>query len=179
VFWDDGEIIDLGSLGGFVATAQAINNSGQVVGLMTDEAFLFQAFVWENDVLTTLPPLTGESEAAAFDINGNGKAVGWSRVPGAATTAVMWAGEKSASQMVTDLIALVDSYTLDKRLGTSLHDKLITVQRMLTNAKPKQACENLDSFLSQVKAQQGKGLTVEQAKALTEGAQAIKDVIDC
>ena len=51
---------------------------------------------------------------------------------------------------------------------------------MLEANKPKQACESLDSFIKQVKAQKGKGLlTVPWANELTARAQAIKDVIDC
>ena len=178
VLWEGGNVIDLGSLGGAFAIAQGINNNSQVVGLMMDTASLFHAFVWKDSVLMPLPPLAGDSEAAAFDINGHGQAVGWSRMPGAATRAVLWMGQKSAPEMVADLIILVKSYKLGT-LGTSLTDKLVTVQRMLANGKSKQACENLDSFLSQVKAQKGKGLTVDQAKALTDGARAIKDVIGC
>jgi len=86
--------------------------------------------------------------------------------------------EKGAQEQVADLIALVDSYQLDK-LGTSLHDKLVTVQRMLANDKPKQACENLDNFLNQVRTQTGKGLTVAQADELTARAQRVRDEIGC
>jgi len=49
---------------------------------------------------------------------------------------------------------------------------------MLGNDKPRKACESLDAFLNQVSAQKGKALTVERAKALTDGTQA-KDVIGC
>ena len=178
VLWNDGDITDLGSLGGPFTTAQSINSHGQVVGLGMDAAFLFRAFVWKDSVLTLLPPLSGDNEAAAFDINGRGQVVGWSRVPGPSTTAVMWASEKSAPEMVADLITLVDGYQLDK-LGTSLRDKLVTVQWMLANDQLKQACEGLGGFLNQVKAQKGKGLTVDQANELTARTQAIRDVIGC
>ena len=178
VLWNDGEIVDLASLGGPFTTAQSINSHGQVVGLGMDAAFLFRAFLWKDSVLTLLPPLSGDSEAAAFDINGQAQVVGWSRVPGPSTTAVMWAGQKSASEMVADLITLVDGYRLGT-LGTSLHDKLATVQRMLGANKPKNACQSLNSFLNQVNAQKGKALTVGQADELTASAQAIKDAIDC
>lgn len=50
---------------------------------------------------------------------------------------------------------------------------------MLVSGKVKQGCENLDNFLSQVKAQTGKGLTVEQARSLTAGAVEAKGVIGC
>jgi hypothetical protein len=79
---------------------------------------------------------------------------------------------------IADLIAQVDSLNVGK-LGTSLHDKLATAQRMLASGKVKQACENLDSFLGQVKAQTGKGLTVDQGRSLTAGAREAKEVIGC
>jgi len=78
--------------------------------------------------------------------------------------------------LVADLIGLVKSYSLGK-LGTSLTDKLVTVQRMLEANKRDQAIATLDSFLSQVKAQTGKGLTFERAADLTNRAQEIKSAI--
>lgn len=79
---------------------------------------------------------------------------------------------------IEHLMAQVDAFSLPK-LGASLHDKLATAQRMLVSGKVKQGCENLDNFLSQVKAQTGKGLTVEQARSLTAGAVEAKGVIGC
>ena len=178
VLWSDGQVTDLGSLGGPFTIAQSINDDGLVVGLGMDAAFLFHAFVWKDSVLTLLPPLAGDREAAAFDINGGGQVVGWSRVPGPSTTAVMWASEKDAAEMVADLIAVVEGYQL-RKLGTSLHDKLITVQRLLVDDKTDKACDGLTSFINQVKAQQGKGLSVDQAIELTARAQAIREVLGC
>lgn len=79
---------------------------------------------------------------------------------------------------IEDLMAQVDALDLAK-LGTSLHDKLTTAQRMLVSGKVTQTCGNLDSFLGQVKAQTGKGLTFEQSNALSAGAQRAKEVIGC
>jgi hypothetical protein len=76
------------------------------------------------------------------------------------------------------LISQVDSLHLSQ-LGTSLRDKLATAQRMLVSGKVRQACENLDSFLGEVKAQTGKGLTMNQGRSLTTGAQEAKRVIGC
>ena len=84
---------------------------------------------------------------------------------------------RGAPEQVADLIELVASYDLGK-LGTSLHDKLVTVQRFLAAGKPRQAEENLASFIAQVEAQRGKGLTVEQADALSSAALRIMDVIE-
>jgi hypothetical protein len=78
--------------------------------------------------------------------------------------------------LVADLIALVESYGLGK-LGTSLTDKLVKVQRMLESGKRKQAIHALDTFISHVNAQKRKALTREQAKELTNRAQDIKSAI--
>jgi probable HAF family extracellular repeat protein len=85
---------------------------------------------------------------------------------------------KGASEQVSDLIAVVDSYNL-RLLGAALHDKLVRVQAFLVANKPKRACERLDSFLAQVKEQRGKRLPVEQADRLTADARRIKAVIGC
>ena len=85
---------------------------------------------------------------------------------------------KGASEQVADLIALVDDYDL-RTLGTSLHDKLVAAEQLLAADRSREACEKLDSFLNQVRAQSGKELSVEQANALTAGAQRIKVVIGC
>ena len=81
-----------------------------------------------------------------------------------------------AAEQVDDLISQVGSYRLAK-LDASLLDKLVTVQKLLTSSKPTQACENLSTFLQQVRAQAGKGLTPAQALALTTDAQRIRTVI--
>jgi WD40 repeat protein len=84
---------------------------------------------------------------------------------------------RGAAEQLVDLIALVESYGLGK-LGTSLRDKLVTVQRFLAAGKPRQAEENLATFISQVEAQRGKGLTAGQADALLTAARRISDVIE-
>ena len=76
------------------------------------------------------------------------------------------------------LTSRLDSFALAK-LGASLHDKLATAQRMLVSGKVRQACETVDSFLAQVRAQTGKGLTLLQGSSLTAGAREAKDVIGC
>ncbi len=96
---------------------------------------------------------------------------------GNSSTAPFTVHVRGADEQVADLLALVESYDLGK-LGTSLHDKLVTVQRFLAAGKPRQAEENLDSFIGQVEAQRGKGLTAEQADALSSAALRIMDVID-
>jgi hypothetical protein len=83
---------------------------------------------------------------------------------------------KTPQQLIGDLVALVQSYELGK-LGTSLTDKLATVKRMLNAGKRSQAVENLDALVKQVNSQDGKGLTHEQASALTSAALKIRTAI--
>ena len=88
-----------------------------------------------------------------------------------------------ASEQAADLTGIVDSYDLGK-LGKSLNDELVRVQRALNPNKKQhteQACKKLDSFLHDVQAQTGKkkGLTMEQATELTTRAEQIKTVIGC
>jgi uncharacterized delta-60 repeat protein len=86
-------------------------------------------------------------------------------------------GSATASEMITALIALVDSY--DVAVGSSLQDKLVSVQRSLDANRPKQACDTLRAFENQVAAQSGKALTAPQAASVASGAAAVKRVIGC
>jgi len=63
VLWKDGEIIDLGTLGGYESNAVSVNNEGQVVGFSTINAtpdpFSFigaptHTFIWKNGVMQDL-----------------------------------------------------------------------------------------------------------------------------
>jgi probable HAF family extracellular repeat protein len=68
-------VIDLGTLGGSESYASAINNAGQVVGTSLLSDGTFQAFIWENNMMTGLSTLGPES--GAEDINDAGQVVGY------------------------------------------------------------------------------------------------------
>jgi probable HAF family extracellular repeat protein len=85
---------------------------------------------------------------------------------------------RGSAEQIGNLLTMLDGFTLAK-LGTSLHDKLVTAQRQLAANKPKQACETLTSFVSQVESQSGKGLTARQASDLAGAANRIENVISC
>ena len=87
VVWDEGRITDLGTLGGYLSIAQAINNRGQVVGLALNDipdpvsAFglyvgtQMRAFLWQNGVMQDLGTLGGPDAWAAL-LNERGQVAG-------------------------------------------------------------------------------------------------------
>jgi probable HAF family extracellular repeat protein len=85
VRWEDGEIQDLGTLGGYEGTAASINGRGQVVGIATnaipDPIACFglgaecRAFLWQDGVMQDLGTLGGP-DAMAILINERGQVAG-------------------------------------------------------------------------------------------------------
>jgi probable HAF family extracellular repeat protein len=74
--WDDGRMIDLGTLGGTAGWPYGLNNKGQVTGqsnLANDVNF--HAFLWERGTLRDLGTLGGDNSSARW-INDAGEVVG-------------------------------------------------------------------------------------------------------
>ena len=71
VVWEDGRMIDLGTPSGSGSEANAINDAGQIVGMID-----LMAFLWEDGVWTELGTLPGHSLSGASDINTAGEVVG-------------------------------------------------------------------------------------------------------
>lgn len=76
-----GSMIDLGTLGGTVSNAGAINNHGQIVGYSRNAGGDFRTFVWENGVMydldTLLPANSGwVTQFYGIDINDSGQIAG-------------------------------------------------------------------------------------------------------
>jgi hypothetical protein len=65
------------------------------------------------------------------------------------------------------------------KLGTSLPDKLELARGFIASGPVSQACEILNSFLHQVRAQWGKKLTVDQTTELTTRGIRIRNVSGC
>jgi len=72
--WEGSSMIDMGTLGGGWTEAHGINNSCQVVGYSVLSNSV-EAFRWENNSMTTLQSLTGNSHGYA--INEEGQIVGY------------------------------------------------------------------------------------------------------
>lgn len=153
-----------------VVPADATSPDGAVV----DYASLVSATdeVDPNPVVSCAPP-----SGSMFPIGDTSVSCTATDAAGNSSSGSFTVHVKGASEQVADLLALVDSYQLDK-LGTSLQDKLVTVQQFLAAGKPRQAEENLAAFVAQVTAQRGKALTEEQADALETAALRIIDVIE-
>ena len=85
-------MVDIGTLGGPFAVAQAINEQGQIVGHAANESFDIRAYLWEDDQITQLNVLPDGNSCEALDINDLGQVVGTSGAPptGDWLHAVLW-----------------------------------------------------------------------------------------
>jgi probable HAF family extracellular repeat protein len=74
--WDDGRMIDLGTLGGTAGWPYGLNNKGQVTGQsrLADDV-RYHAFLWDRGVLKDLGTLGGDNSSARW-INDAGEVVG-------------------------------------------------------------------------------------------------------
>ena len=80
VLWSDGQVVDLGTLGGTTSRAYGINDGTQIVGTARTAAGADHAFLWQDGVMTDandlLPPDSGWTLTIAFGIDQRGAFVG-------------------------------------------------------------------------------------------------------
>jgi len=80
--WENGSMVDLGTLGGTVGVANFVNNRGQAVGVMNLAGDLSaHPFFWDRGVLTDIGTFGG-SNGEALWISNPGLAVGRADFPG-------------------------------------------------------------------------------------------------
>jgi probable HAF family extracellular repeat protein len=75
VLWSNGQINDLGTLGGTQSLGVGVNDAGQVVGGAQDATAENRAFLWQNAVMRDLGTLGGVNAFAAY-VNNNGQITG-------------------------------------------------------------------------------------------------------
>jgi len=89
--WDNGKMIDLGTLGGALGFPLGMNNRGQVVGdsdLAGDISF--HAFLWDHGSMKDLGTLGGSRSEARW-INERGEVAGWALLSGDSVVhAALW-----------------------------------------------------------------------------------------
>jgi probable HAF family extracellular repeat protein len=85
IVWQQGTIVDLGTLGGRRAIVAAISERGQVVGWSQPKRSYdggpFHAFVWEAGKMVDLGPYTGAGRMTAVGINERNQIIGMNGFP--------------------------------------------------------------------------------------------------
>ncbi|MGH9120309.1 MAG: hypothetical protein ACRD0A_21300 [Acidimicrobiales bacterium] len=111
VMWEDGDVIEIGDLGGDAwNTPMAINHRGVVVGFANQagteaDRFNEEAFIWtERHGIRPLGMLPGDVRSQALGLNDRGDVVGLSRGT-AGTRAVIWRDD-----VMTDLNTAAPGY---------------------------------------------------------------------
>jgi probable HAF family extracellular repeat protein len=94
--WENGVLTDLSAdmLGASAATADAISDSGQIVGAATFAAQPYDAYVWDGNFATDLGHLDGDCFSEGFGLNLHGQIVGnsFSCPAGDPSKAFLWEG---------------------------------------------------------------------------------------
>jgi probable HAF family extracellular repeat protein len=112
ILWNNGEAIDLGTLGGTSSAAWGINDRGQIVGGSDTATGEYHAFLWQDGQMINLAEAGNFN--VAFAINHRSEAVG--EAPSSATfgtTGVLWRKE-----------TVID---LGIRLATDVNDHSVVV----------------------------------------------------
>ena len=78
--WEDGQMTDLGTLGGANSVAYAVSDTGQIAGASeVDSAGTRHAFLYADGQMRDLAPLPGLTAGAAYALNAGGQVVGTSQ----------------------------------------------------------------------------------------------------
>ena len=86
---------------------------------------------------------------------------------------------KAAAPAITDLRELVAGLGIHHGIANALDSKLRAALAALEADDTAGACDSMQAFLNQVRAQRGKKLTVAQALQLTAAANEIRAILDC
>jgi probable HAF family extracellular repeat protein len=179
--YSNGQMTDVGTLGGSCSIAGDINELGHVVGGADTAAGRQHAFLYitgkMQDLNNLIPADSGWELTNAAGINDSGQIVGYGLING--QTHAFLLTPRSSSQLIDDLIALVRSFNLPKGIENSLIVKLQNALNSLAKGDMAATCNRLDAFINDVNAQAGKALTIDQANQLITGVDQIKTALGC
>ena len=119
--YKNGQLTDIGTLGGYESHAHDINNKGQIVGQSTTiGAVQRRAFLYDNGTMINLGSLakSGFDESDANAINESGQVVGKSDTGTTVTHAFIWENGKMTD--LNTLVTLPAGWTL--REATDIND---------------------------------------------------------
>jgi probable HAF family extracellular repeat protein len=125
--WEDGEMMELGTLGQEHSSATSINESGQVVGYSYQEWPASDPFLWEDGKMINLGTLGGY-EGYALSINERGQVVGYSATELGEYHAFLWEDGK-----MIDLGALGGEYEYSVARSINERGQIVGESR-LTNS---------------------------------------------
>jgi probable HAF family extracellular repeat protein len=120
--WENGKMIDLGSLGGTIGGPNALNNRGQVVGQSNLAGDMgSHAFLWDNGKLTDIT-LGGNSFGSANTLNEAGDVAGQASTANGELHAFLW-----QHGAITDLGVLpgFGDSTCIGAFGINAHDQVV------------------------------------------------------
>jgi probable HAF family extracellular repeat protein len=179
--YSNGQITDVGTLGGSCSIAYEVGESGQVVGQADTSAGRQHAFLYISGMMQDLndliPAGSGWELSVATGMNEGGQIVGYGLING--QTHAFLLTPRSPADLIDDLIGLVRSFNLPRGIENSLIVKLQNAQAALAAGDTTGACNTLTAFAYQVNAQAGKTLTTDQTAQLLAGAEQIRAVLGC
>ncbi len=179
--WADGQMTDLGTLGGPTSIAADVHDSGPMVGWsdMPDGLQPQHAFVYAGgemaDLNTLIPAGTGWELTFALAVNAVGQIVGRGEIGGEDHAYLA----TPVTVRIDELSDLVESFELLRGIENSLLVKLNTARAALESCSPTAACGPLGAFVTQVEAQSGKKLTTQQADSILAAVGELRAALGC
>lgn len=87
--------------------------------------------------------------------------------------------QSDPAAFIQNLKAQVTGLQLKQGLTKELVAKLEAAQKALESGNPTKACKRMASFIKEVQAKTGKGITAAQAEQLVAGANQVRSVLGC